>query len=115
MYIERAQIKLCGQARQPLLLKKQLCVPQSRLHSATRSNRNSFLIPMNRLIPDSIPNPTDFFFGVARATHTTLDVLQEGRIDDYWNIDGARDLTDSWTGTVFSLTVQRIILASVCG
>ena len=33
---------------------------------------------------------------VTRATHTTLDVLQESRIDDYWNIDRSRDLSDSW-------------------
>ena len=24
--------------------------------------------------------------------------MQESRIDDYWNIDGPRDLSDSWTG-----------------
>ena len=41
---------------------------------------------------------------VTRVTHTALDVLQESRLDDYWNIDGARDLSDSWTGfTRFTL------------
>ena len=35
---------------------------------------------------------------VSRTTHTNLDVKQERRIDDYWNIDGTRDLSDSWTG-----------------
>ena len=24
--------------------------------------------------------------------------MQERRIDDYWNIDGSRDVSDSWTG-----------------
>ena len=24
--------------------------------------------------------------------------MQESRIDDYWNIDGPTDLSDSWTG-----------------
>ena len=24
--------------------------------------------------------------------------MQESRIDDYWNIDGSTDLSDSWTG-----------------
>ena len=33
-----------------------------------------------------------------RDTHTTLDVSQERRIDDYWNIDESRNLSDSWTG-----------------
>ena len=41
---------------------------------------------------------------VSRTTHTNLDVKQERRIDDYWNIDGSRDLSDSWTGfTQFTL------------
>ena len=26
-----------------------------------------------------------------------MDVTQERRIDDYWNIDGSRDVSDSWT------------------
>ena len=41
---------------------------------------------------------------VSRTTRTNLDVMQERRIDDYWNIDGSRDLSDSWTGfTQFTL------------
>ena len=41
---------------------------------------------------------------VSRTTQTNLDVLQERRIDDYWNIDGSRDLSASWTGfTQFTL------------
>ena len=27
-----------------------------------------------------------------------MDVLQEKRIDDYWNIDGSTELSDLWTG-----------------
>ena len=38
------------------------------------------------------------YIGVTRATSTTLDVLLVRRIEDYWNIDGDRDLSDSWTG-----------------
>ena len=38
------------------------------------------------------------YIDVSRTTHTNLDVKQEKRIDDYWNIDGSRDLSDSWTG-----------------
>ena len=46
----------------------------------------------------SFPIPLKYT-DVNRVTHTTLvDVLQESRIDDYWNIDGARDLSDSGTG-----------------
>ena len=35
---------------------------------------------------------------VSRTTHTNLDVEQKRPIDDYWNIDGSRDLSDPWTG-----------------
>ena len=36
---------------------------------------------------------------MSRTTHTNLDVKLEKRIDDYWNIDGSRDLCDPWTGS----------------
>ena len=37
------------------------------------------------------------YIDVTRATSATLDVMVERRIDDYWNIEGKRDLSDSWT------------------
>ena len=41
-------------------------------------------------------------------SRTNLDVEQERRIDDYWNIDGSRDLSDSWTGfTQFTLSEEK--------
>ena len=44
------------------------------------------------------------YIDVTRTTCTNLDVKQEKRIDDYWNIDGSRDLSDPWTGfTQFTL------------
>ena len=46
---------------------------------------------------ESFPIPVKYI-DVSRATHTNLDVKQERRIDDYWNIDGSKDLSDSWTG-----------------
>ena len=46
---------------------------------------------------ESFPIPLKYI-DVSRTTHTNLDVKQERRIDDYWNIDGSRDLSDSWTG-----------------
>ena len=45
----------------------------------------------------SFPIPLKYI-DVCRITHTNLAVMQERRIDDYWNIDGSRDLSDSWTG-----------------
>ena len=48
------------------------------------------------------------YFDVSRTTHTNLDVKQEKRIDDYWNIDGSRDLSDPWTGfTQFTLLDEK--------
>ena len=46
---------------------------------------------------ESFPIPLKYI-DVSRTTHTNLDVKQERRIDDYWNIDGSRDLSDYWTG-----------------
>ena len=46
---------------------------------------------------ESFPSPLKYIH-VSRTTHTNLDVMQESFIDDYWNVDGSRDLSDSWTG-----------------
>ena len=43
---------------------------------------------------ESFPIPLKYV-DVSRTTHTNLDVKQEKRIDDYWNIDGSRDLFHS--------------------
>ena len=48
------------------------------------------------------------YIDVSRNTHTNLDVQQEKRIDDYWNFDGSRDLSDPWTGfTQFTLLEEK--------
>ena len=55
----------------------------------------SFLIPLK-------------YIDVSRTTHTKMDVKQEKRIDDYWNINGSRDLSDPWTGfTQFTLLEEK--------
>ena len=46
---------------------------------------------------ESLPIPQRYF-DVIRATSTTLDVTHERHVDDYWNIERNRDLSDSWTG-----------------
>ena len=38
------------------------------------------------------------YIDVARTASTTLDVMLERRSDDYWNVEGGRDLSDVWTG-----------------
>ena len=56
---------------------------------------------------ESFPIPLKYI-DVSRTTHTNLDVKQERRIDDYWNIDGSRDLSDSWTCfTQFTLLEEK--------
>ena len=56
---------------------------------------------------ESFPIPLKYI-DVSRTTHTNLDVKQESRMDDCWNIDGSRDLSDSWTGfTQFTLLEEK--------
>ena len=56
---------------------------------------------------ESFPVPPKYI-DVSRTTHTNLDVMQERRIDDYWIIDGSRDLSDPWTGfTQFTLLEEK--------
>ena len=46
---------------------------------------------------ETFPFPLKYI-DVMRSTCTYLDVAQEKRIDDYWNVDEDRRLSDSWTG-----------------
>ena len=56
---------------------------------------------------ESFPIPLKYI-DVSRTTRKNLDVMQESRIDDYWNIDGSRELSDSWTGsTQFTLLSEK--------
>ena len=56
---------------------------------------------------ESCPIPLKYI-DVSRTARTNLDVEQERRIDDYWNIDGSIDLSDSWTGfTQFTLLEEK--------
>ena len=56
---------------------------------------------------ESFPVPLKYI-DVTRTTRTNLDVKQEKRIDDYWNIDVSRDLSDFWTGfTQFTLLDEK--------
>ena len=66
--------------------------PRVKLHSP---REESFPIPLK-------------YIDVSRTTQINLDVMQESRIDDYWNIYGSRDLSDSCTGfTLFTLLEEK--------
>ena len=55
----------------------------------------------------SFPIPLRYI-DVTRATSTSLDVMLEKSIDDYWNVDGGRDLSDTWTFTILDEKNQRM-------
>ena len=63
---------------------------------------------------ESFPIPLKFV-DVTRIAHTNLDVKQEKRIDDYWNIAGSRDLSDSWTGFTQLLYWKKNLQTDTCG
>ena len=46
---------------------------------------------------ESFPFPLKYI-DVTRTTHTSQDVLLEKHIEDYWNVDGEKELSDVWTG-----------------
>ena len=48
--------------------------------NCTCRKKNHFLIPLK-------------YIDVTRTTHTSLDVLLEKHVDDYWNVDGERELS----------------------
>ena len=63
----------------------------------------------------NIPIPLKYI-DVARSTDTDLDALQEKRIDDYWNVDSNRHLSDSWKGfTKFTLLKEKNLQSDICG
>ena len=69
---------------------------------------------------NSVPKEETFtiplkYIDVTRSTHTDLDVMQEKRVDDYWNVDSNRNLSDSWKGfTKFTLFKEKF-LKDFCG
>ena len=64
-------------------------------------------VKLYSLREESFPVPLKYI-DVTRTTHTNLDVKQEKRTDDYWNVDGSRDLSDPWTGfTRFTLLEEK--------
>ena len=45
---------------------------------------------------ESFPIPLKYI-DVTRTTHTSLDVMLVKNIEDYWNVDCERELSDAWT------------------
>ena len=63
---------------------------------------------------DTFPIPLKYL-DVSRTTHTNLDVMRESRIDDYWNIDGLRNLSDPWDKFHSVYSQVRNLQTDVCG
>ena len=64
-------------------------------------------VKLNRPKEESIPIPLNYI-DVTRTTCTSLDVLLEKHIDDCWNVDGERELSDAWTGfTRFTVLKEK--------
>ena len=49
---------------------------------------------------ESYPVPLKYI-DVTRTTDTSLEFMLEKNIDDYWNVDGERELSETWTGLTF--------------
>ena len=61
-----------------------------RHHTEPRVELN---VPKEETFPISLK-----YFDVTRSTRTDLDVMQVKKIDDYWNVDSSKHLSDSWRG-----------------
>ena len=65
--------------------------------------------PQSNYVPaeTSFPIPLKYI-DVTRTTNASLDVMLEKNIEDYWNVDGDRELSDTWTGfTRFILLSEK--------
>ena len=63
---------------------------------------------------ESFPIPLKYI-DVSRTTHTNLNVMLEGHIDNYWNIDESRDLSGSWTGFTQFTFAKKNFTTDTCG
>ena len=56
---------------------------------------------------ETFPSPLKYIDGT-RSTYTDLDVMQEKRVNDNWNVVSSRSLSDSWKGfTKFTLLKEN--------
>ena len=56
----------------------------------------------------STPRQDSSWYDGEAKSDTTLDVMSEKHIEDYWNVDGEREWSDAWTGfTTFMLLNEK--------
>ena len=73
--------------------------PRVKLHSR---REESFPVPLR-------------YIDVSRTTQTNLDVKLEKRIDDYWDVDGSRGLSDPWTSFTQFTLLEENLPTDFCG
>ena len=57
---------------------------------------------------ESFPFPLKYI-DVTRNTSTSLVAMMEKKIDDYWNMDGDREMSDTWTRfTRFTISKEKL-------
>ena len=76
------------------------------------SRHHNELVQLNVPKEERSPMPLKYI-DVTRSTHTYLDVLQEKRIDDDWNVDANRSLSYSWKGLT-KFTLLRDTSRGIC-
>ena len=57
--------------------------------------RVKLYVPRERTFPIPLK-----YIDVTRATSASLDVMLEKNVDDNWNVDGDRELSDTWTSFI---------------
>ena len=91
-------------------LKKQMMTKESFLGSP----RSSVII-LNREVQLHVPRKESYLIphieiDFTRSIYADLEVAQEKRIYDYWDVDENRTLSDSWTNfTRFSLLNETLL------
>ena len=58
--------------------------------------------------PESFPIPLKYI-DVTRTFDSTLDVMPEKRVEDYWNVDGERELSDAWTDFTRFIVLKEML------
>ena len=109
---ERVSVEILKAKRKNLSRQKQEMTLKPEKISSLFKVTSSIVITMNlefnSIVPKEETSPIPLkFIDVMRSTCTDLDVAQEKRIDDYWNVDEDRRWSDSWTGFTKIYAVER--------
>ena len=63
---------------------------------------------------ETFPIPLKYI-DVTRSTHIDLDVSQQKRIDDFWNVDSSRHFSNCWREfTKFTLLKEKLAKGYMC-